>query len=118
MAQTMAITANWIREIINYKEAVIAIATIIIFGMTFTSHGHYKNDAFVAEKAYAMGAHAGISIVYFPQQYKVYTLLITNCIITIGLLGEDRYVYQYVIIPAYVVFFSVLWYVKYTKKLQ
>jgi len=105
-------------EVSKYRETVISIALAIVFGLTFTSHGTSKHAAFIAEKAYAMGAHAGISIIYFPQQHKLYPILITNLIITIGLFGEDRYVYQYVIIPAYFLFFSFLSYAKYTEKIK
>lgn len=105
-------------DISRYRETFISIALLIIFGLTFTSHGTSKNAAFIAEKAYAMGAHAGISVIYFPQQHKLYPILITNIIITIGLFGEDRYVYQYVIIPAYFWFFSFLSYAKYTNKIK
>jgi len=100
--------------LILHKELSIAISLLIIFGMTFTHDGTTEN-AFNTERAYALGSHAGISIVYFPLQHKVYSILCVNIIITIGLIFEERYVYQYVVIPSFFLFFCILFFFKYKK---
>lgn len=62
-------------------------------------------------QAYVMGAHAGLSLVYFVDALaNVYMMVAVNAAVTIGLLSESLSVMRYGVLPgicvAYVVLFG------------
>lgn len=59
-------------------------------------------------RAWSMGIHAGLTIVYAVQQHQFIHQLTTQCIGTFALLTDNRVVYLYVVLPMYAIVALVL----------